>query len=129
MSWIEQLDNANKAIWIAGLKKLAEEVKEIRDQYMAKGIQKAIDQRDFQERLRMKRAELQGRGHSEEDIGKEIQRLTENEHKRVEAIAREHIKESVGAINTLDTLGRDFDALGAESVAPTTADQSSSTRS
>ena len=110
LGWIRALDSQSGKLWAGGLKVLSLKVKDLRDEYTKRGVQRALGDRDFEDRLRMKEAELQGAVKPPEDITNEIQALKSEEQKRVEALARENIVASTGAFNSLDTISQELDS-------------------
>lgn len=101
-TWLENLEPDRLAIWRPVLTDLAPEVKSLRRGYVEKAVNRALKDAAFRQRLERERMRLEVEHKPAEEVTAALEVLLTEERKRVEAIAREHVKASVKALNAVD---------------------------
>lgn len=96
VAWVSGRTDDEKQTWVSLLSDLARQVEALREGYIGKAIRVALNQNDFAESLRLKKAELSGGGMASEAIDTEIKAMEAAERKRVYEVAKLHIVASVG---------------------------------
>lgn len=103
--WLEEIEAANdKETWIDCLAGMATETIAIRKEYSDRIVNKAINNPEFTRTIETTKAHMAGANHPDEEISSRIEELVNGERRRVEDIVKEHVKASVGALNSIEKI-------------------------